>query len=160
MVEIEDEHVFCQRKLLRARSRTPSSLFHRSRASYNYTTHYATQFLSKRKFNRLQVFLCQKYGYRPIPSEILCTDLEMLKKTLREENDVRFLGWVLSKKPSQEFIVLKSRNFPIVSIITLLVNYRGENWTFWYRKFQACTVVTEEVPAKVHKFSQKLFIRL
>ncbi|GMT33781.1 hypothetical protein PFISCL1PPCAC_25078, partial [Pristionchus fissidentatus] len=33
------------------------------------------------------VFLCQKYGYRPIPSEILCTELEMLKRTLKEENE-------------------------------------------------------------------------
>ncbi|VDK17375.1 unnamed protein product [Anisakis simplex] len=33
------------------------------------------------------VFLCQKYGYRPLPSEILCTELNMLKCLLREEHE-------------------------------------------------------------------------
>ncbi|VDM45229.1 unnamed protein product [Toxocara canis] len=33
------------------------------------------------------VFLCQKYGYRPIPSEILCTELDMLKRALRDEHE-------------------------------------------------------------------------
>jgi hypothetical protein len=33
------------------------------------------------------VFLCQKYGYRPIPSQILSIELEMLKKALKEQHD-------------------------------------------------------------------------
>uniref|UniRef100_A0A915AE07 Uncharacterized protein n=1 Tax=Parascaris univalens TaxID=6257 RepID=A0A915AE07_PARUN len=33
------------------------------------------------------VFLCQKYGYRPLPSEILCTELDMLKRALRDEHE-------------------------------------------------------------------------
>lgn len=31
------------------------------------------------------IFLCQKYGYRPIPSEILSSELEILKKNLKEQ---------------------------------------------------------------------------
>lgn len=30
------------------------------------------------------VFLCQKYGYRPIPSEVLSSELEVLKRILKE----------------------------------------------------------------------------
>ncbi|KAI6183552.1 hypothetical protein M3Y97_00500900 [Aphelenchoides bicaudatus] len=33
------------------------------------------------------VFLCQKYGYRPIPSQILSSELEVLKKVLKEQHD-------------------------------------------------------------------------
>ncbi|KAI6242069.1 NACHT domain-containing protein [Aphelenchoides fujianensis] len=33
------------------------------------------------------VFLGQKYGYRPIPSQILSTELELLKQVLKEQHD-------------------------------------------------------------------------
>lgn len=31
------------------------------------------------------VFLCQKYGYRPIPSAIFSSELQILKKVLKEQ---------------------------------------------------------------------------
>ena len=33
------------------------------------------------------VFLCQKYGYRPIPSQILSSELDELKVALKELHD-------------------------------------------------------------------------
>lgn len=36
------------------------------------------------------VFLCQKYGYRPNPSEILSSEMEILKKMLREQQGSKF----------------------------------------------------------------------
>ncbi|KAH7701155.1 Protein T05C3.2 [Aphelenchoides avenae] len=33
------------------------------------------------------VFLCQKYGYRPIPSQILSSELEVLKRILKEQHE-------------------------------------------------------------------------
>ena len=33
------------------------------------------------------VFLCQKYGYRPIPSQITSMEMDLLKRTLKEEHE-------------------------------------------------------------------------
>lgn len=68
------------------------------------------------------VFLCQKYGYRPIPSEILSTELEMLKRTLREEHeDISLLdNWYIEDSNSVPPM------FVLQQISSILVNFNNK----------------------------------
>uniref|UniRef100_A0A8R1E377 NACHT domain-containing protein n=2 Tax=Caenorhabditis japonica TaxID=281687 RepID=A0A8R1E377_CAEJA len=68
------------------------------------------------------VFLCQKYGYRPIPSEILSTELEMLKRTLKEENeDITLLdSWYIEDSNSVPPM------FVLQPISSILVNFNNK----------------------------------
>ncbi|CAB3397348.1 unnamed protein product [Caenorhabditis bovis] len=68
------------------------------------------------------VFLCQKYGYRPIPSEILSTEFEMLKRTLKEENeDVTLLEtWYIEDTNSVPAM------FMLQPISSILVNFNNK----------------------------------
>lgn len=68
------------------------------------------------------VFLCQKYGYRPLPSEILSSELELLKRTLKEQqDDIQVLDtWYiedLNAVPSQ---------FILQPISSILVNFNNK----------------------------------
>ncbi|CAI5452798.1 unnamed protein product [Caenorhabditis angaria] len=68
------------------------------------------------------VFLCQKYGYRPIPSEILSTEFEMLKRTLKEEHeDVTVLEtWYIEDTNSVPPM------FVLQPISSILVNFNNK----------------------------------
>lgn len=68
------------------------------------------------------VFLCQKYGYRPIPSEILSTELELLKRTLREEHeDISLLeNWYIEDSNSVPSM------FVLQPISSILVNFNNK----------------------------------
>ncbi|ULT89955.1 hypothetical protein L3Y34_008385 [Caenorhabditis briggsae] len=68
------------------------------------------------------VFLCQKYGYRPIPSEILSTELELLKRTLREEHeDISLLdSWYIEDTNSVPPM------FVLQQISSILVNFNNK----------------------------------
>uniref|UniRef100_A0A914PZA0 DUF4062 domain-containing protein n=2 Tax=Panagrolaimus TaxID=55784 RepID=A0A914PZA0_9BILA len=68
------------------------------------------------------VFLCQKYGYRPLPSEIFANEFELLKRTLKEQSEnIQILDiWYLedlNSVPSQ--VILQ----PISSI---LINFNNK----------------------------------
>uniref|UniRef100_A0A0K0EPQ8 NACHT domain-containing protein n=1 Tax=Strongyloides stercoralis TaxID=6248 RepID=A0A0K0EPQ8_STRER len=68
------------------------------------------------------VFLCQKYGYRPIPSEILSTEFEILKKTLKErQEDVSILDiWYI------EDLNAVPSHFTLQPISSILVNFNNK----------------------------------
>uniref|UniRef100_A0A0N4ZF20 NACHT domain-containing protein n=1 Tax=Parastrongyloides trichosuri TaxID=131310 RepID=A0A0N4ZF20_PARTI len=68
------------------------------------------------------VFLCQKYGYRPIPSEILSTEFEILKKVLKErQDDVSLLDtWYV-----EDFNAVPS-HFTLQQISSILVNFNNK----------------------------------
>ncbi|KAI1720798.1 NACHT domain-containing protein [Ditylenchus destructor] len=69
------------------------------------------------------IFLCQKYGYRPLPSEVLSSELEVLKRILKEQQqaDVSVLDtWYiedLNAVPSQ---------FILQPISSILVNFNNK----------------------------------
>uniref|UniRef100_A0A0K0FUG2 NACHT domain-containing protein n=1 Tax=Strongyloides venezuelensis TaxID=75913 RepID=A0A0K0FUG2_STRVS len=68
------------------------------------------------------VFLCQKYGYRPIPSEILSTEFEILKKTLKErQEDVSILDtWYI------EDLNAVPSHFTLQPISSILINFNNK----------------------------------
>ena len=68
------------------------------------------------------VFLCQKYGHRPLPSEILSTEMQLLKRTLREQQiDTRlFDQWYIEDGNAVPALYLLQ---PISSI---LVNFNNK----------------------------------
>uniref|UniRef100_A0AC35UEM1 NACHT domain-containing protein n=1 Tax=Rhabditophanes sp. KR3021 TaxID=114890 RepID=A0AC35UEM1_9BILA len=68
------------------------------------------------------VFLCQKYGYRPIPSEILSTEFEILKKTLKDRQDD---SSVLDTWYMEDFNAVPS-HFTLQPISSILVNFNNK----------------------------------